>query len=120
MHYGFSGRADAYGDKTGMIVLPVVTVVLYALLTTLSFFPQGFNYPVAVTDQNRDRLQAIGVAVMGWLKAEITWVFAYIAWADIRVGLGVSSGLGWAFLPVMLVVIGATITVAIIRMRRAG
>jgi len=119
MHYGFRGRPDSYADKSGMIVLPIITLVLYAFLTILSFFPQGFNYPVTVTDRNRGRLQALGVAVIGWIKAEIIWLFAYITWQDIRVGLGVSSGLGWAFLPVTLAAIGATITVAIVQMRRA-
>jgi len=120
MHYGFNGQPDSYGSKSSMLALPVITLVLYAFLTILSFFPQGFNYPVEVTDRNRQRLQALGVAMIGWLKAEIAWLFAYITWIDIRVGLGTSSGLGWAFLPVVLAVIGGTIAIGIVQMRRAG
>jgi len=119
-HYGLNGAPDDYGAKATLLTLPLVAIAIYGLLTTVSFFPQRFNYPVAVTEQNRERLQAIAGAMMGWLKAEVTWIFAYIGGADIRVALGVSSGLGWAFLPLMLSLVGATIAIAVVQMRRAG
>jgi Protein of unknown function (DUF1648) len=119
-HFGISGTPDDYGAKSNLVVLPAIAMVLYGLLTAVSFFPRAFNYPIAVTDENRDRLQAIAVAVLGWLKAEITWAFAYITWVDIRVGLGVSGGLGWAFLPLMLGVVGVTVAIGVVQTRRAG
>jgi hypothetical protein len=119
-NYGFGGRPDDYGDKSLMVVFLAIAIFLYGLLTILSFFPQGFNYPVAVTDKNRDKLQAMAVDLLGWIKAEITWLFLYIAWTDIQVGRGLSGGLGWAFTPVLLAVLGVTITAGIVRMRRAG
>jgi hypothetical protein len=79
-----------------------------------------YNYPVAVTDRNRERLHALGVALAGWCKVAVTWLFAYIAWIDVRVGLGLSTGLGWFFLPAMLLGIGAPIAIVIVQMRRAG
>jgi len=120
MHYGAAGTPDSYGDKSSVVVLLAVTAMLYGLLTVLSFFPQTFNYPVAVTDANRGRLQAIGVALLGWLKVELVWMFAYINWVTLRVGLGLSTGLGWYFLPVVLVATGATIAAAIVQMRATG
>lgn len=119
-HFGFSGRADAYGGKSSLLVLPAASIGLYALVTVASFFPRAFNYPVAVTDGNRERLEAIALALMGWLKAEITWIFAYICWAGLRVAQGQSSGLGWAFLPLVLGGIGATLVIAVVQMQRAG
>ena len=97
-HYGITGAPDEYGDKSTLIVIFSVTILLYGLLTVLSFFPRGFNYPVAVTDGNRDKLQAMAVALLGWIKAEIVLLFLYITWTDVQVCRGVSSGLGWAFL----------------------
>ena len=57
--------------------------------------------------------------MMGWLKAELTWLFAYIVWAVIRVALGRANGLGWAFLPLALAVVGFTIIAGVVKMRRA-
>jgi hypothetical protein len=117
-HYGFGGTADSYGARSTLLVLPAVAVMLYGTLTAVSLFPRNFNFPVAVTDENRQRLERIGIALLGWLKAELTWVLAYISWATIRVGLGVSGGLGWAFLPVMLTVVLGTVGIGVAQMSR--
>src|SRR5579862_2084713 len=68
-HFGFNGTPDAFGAKSSLLVLPVVTLALYGLLSVLSFFPQAFNYPVEVTAGNRERLQGIALGLLGWLKA---------------------------------------------------
>jgi len=119
-HYGIGGTPDDYGDKSLMVVFLAITMFVYGLLTILSFFPQGLNYPVAVTDKNRERLQAMAVNFLGWIKAEITLLFLYITWADIQVARGLSGGLGWALMPVMLTVLGVTITAGVVQMRRVG
>lgn len=119
-HFGISGTPDAYGGKSTMLLLPAIAVLLYVLLTVISFFPQSFNYPVVVTDENRGRLQSIALALIGWLKAELTWLFAYISWITIRVSMGRSDSLGWQFLPVSLLVVGATVTAGIVQSRRAA
>jgi Protein of unknown function (DUF1648) len=117
-HFNGLGTPDAYGDKTELLIVPVIALFLYAMISTLSFFPQLFNYPVTVTDQNRGRLQALAVAMLGWLKAQLTWTFAYIVWGSVRVAAGASSGLSIAFLPVMLLLVGGTVVWNILRMRR--
>jgi len=100
--------------------LPAVTLGLYVLLTVIGFFPRSLNFPVEVTEENRGRLEPIALSMMGWLKAELTWLFTYIAWAVIRVALGRANGLGWAFLPVALVAVGLTVAFGIVQMRRAA
>ncbi len=120
MHFGISGAADSYGDKSTLIILPVVTLLMYSLLTVVSFFPQWFNVPAEVTEVNRGRLEVIAISMMGWLKAELTWLFAYIGWAVIRVALGRAKGLGWAFLPVTLAVVSFTIIASVLNIRRAA
>ena len=118
-HFGFSGRADAFGDKSSLFLLPAVTITLYTMLTVLSFFPQTFNYPVRATDANRSRLYALGVSLLGWLKAELVWIFAYLCTSSIAVAEGRAAGLSPAFLVVALGVTAFTTAVSIARMRRA-
>ena len=119
-HYGFSGQADAYGDKSSLLLLPLLAGGLYAMLTALSFFPQRFNYPVQVNDENRERVQALALEMVGWLKAELTWCFAYIEWTTVRAAQGLADGLGRAFLPIVLGITAATILIGILRIRRAA
>ena len=120
MHFDARGAVDAYGDKSTLLILAGVTAGLYVLLTVVSFFPQYFNYPAKVTPENRGRMQGIATAMIGWMKAEFTWLFSYIVWVTIRVAMGRASGLGWAFLPVMLAVIGVTVVRGVVRMRQAA
>jgi hypothetical protein len=120
MHFGIGGAVDSYGDKSTLIILPFVSLLLYGLLTVVSFFPQWFNFPAEVTEENRGALEAIAISMMGWLKAELIWLFAYIGWAVIRVALGRANGLGWAFLPVTLAMVGFTIVAGIVKIRRAA
>jgi uncharacterized membrane protein len=120
IHFTASGTPDAYGDKSELIIEPVIAAFLYFMLTVFSFFPQLFNYPVPVTDEKRPRLEAIAAAMLGWIKAEITWTFAYVIWGSMQVAAGRANGLGLAFLPVMLAVVGATVIWSILRLRRAA
>jgi uncharacterized membrane protein len=119
-HFNGSGTPDGYGPKSTALLIPVVALFLYALLTLVSYFPDTFNYPVAVTDATRTRLAAISVRMLGWIKAELCCTLGYICWQSARVALGQASGLGWAFLPVMLATLAITIGAGIVEMRRAA
>jgi uncharacterized membrane protein len=114
-HFNASGAPDGYGGKAVALLMPCVALGMYILLTVISYFPETFNYPVAVTDANRPRLAAISIAMLAWMKAELTCTFAYITWATLRV-----SGLGWAFLPIMLATLAITMAAGIVQIRRAA
>jgi hypothetical protein len=119
-HFDASGAADAWGPRSSLLVVPTIGVLLYLLLTALSFFPQHFNYPVKVTNRNRARLHELGVSMLGWLKAEVAWTLAYVTWSGVQVSTGKSEGLGFGFLPVMLATVGGTLWVFIGQMKQAG
>jgi uncharacterized membrane protein len=119
-HFNGSGTPDGYGSKSTALLVPFSALFLYALLTLLSYFPEMFNYPVAVTDANRTLLAAISVRMVAWIKAELCCTLGYICWQSARVALGQVSGLGWAFLPVMLATLAITIGAGIVEMRRTA
>ncbi len=56
--------------------------------------------------------------LLGWLKAEIVWLFAYIAWQSISGAGAGRASLGVAFLPVAGVTVGLTMVVHLRRMYR--
>jgi uncharacterized membrane protein len=117
-HFGAGGSPDGFGAKSMLVLLPAIALGLYLLLTALSFFPGRFSYPVTVTDRSRSQLYAIAIAMLGWLKVEVISIFAYITWVTIQVALGLSAGLGSVFLPLVLVVVAATVVIGIVQMRR--
>jgi len=119
-HFNGAGLPDGYGDRSTILLVPIIGGALYLLLTVISYFPNTFNYPVKVTDENRPRLAAISVVMLACLNAELCCSFAYITWATIRVAQGRAAGLGLAFLPILLAAIAITIVAGILRMRRAA
>jgi len=67
------------------------------------------NLPPWVTPEQRAQVLPSALATLGWLKAEVMWIFAWMAWTTVGVALGFSTGLGAAFLPVSLLIVGLTL-----------
>jgi uncharacterized membrane protein len=55
-YFGFSGKADAWGGKGSLLILPIINIPMLILLIGLSLTPQSYNYPIRITPENA-RLQ---------------------------------------------------------------
>ncbi len=58
--------------------------------------------------------------MLGWLKAEVVWIFAWLTIRIISTARGHSLGIGLAFTPLSLGVVAVTIALYWYRMTRAG
>ena len=114
-HFGVSGPPNSHGTKGSIWVLPIVGFLLYCFLTLISRIPMGFNYPFDATAEMRTRLQPLTLELVGWLKAEVVWTFAWLNWTVLQISFGRSSGLSPAFPVVTLGAVVLTITVFLIR-----
>src|SRR5437879_13033802 len=59
-HFDASGRPNAYGSKSWLLLLPALSVILTAAFTILARYPHLFNYPIRVTPENAPRLYRSG------------------------------------------------------------
>lgn len=103
-HFNASGQPDAWGSKTSMLILPIVTIVLYAGLTILNRFPHLFNYPFEITEHNAEKQYQLAKSLIIILKAGITGIFAYIQFQTINVSSGQAGGLGAMFLVLVMAI----------------
>jgi uncharacterized membrane protein len=101
-HFGASGEADAWGDKSLLLWLMALSAVLYAGLTVLNRFPHIFNYPWNITDENAARQYGLARSLMNAIKACVTWIFTYIVYGTLETAYGNAQGLGSGFLPIIL------------------
>ncbi|MGZ6376745.1 MAG: DUF1648 domain-containing protein [Ktedonobacterales bacterium] len=101
-HFDASGRPNAYGSKSWLLLLPALSVIFTAAFTILARYPHLFNYPVRVTPENAPRLYRSGRLLLRWMNVALTWVFAFIEWQTLQVALGKATGLPTWFLPVMV------------------
>jgi uncharacterized membrane protein len=77
-HFGLQGKADGWGSKSGIFVLPGICIVLFAGLTILNKYPHKFNYPAKVTEENALRLYNKGTRFIRVLKASVMLLFLLI------------------------------------------
>jgi uncharacterized membrane protein len=116
-HFGASGLANGWGDKSSLWALVGVACFLYAMLSLVRFLPpSAMNMPVA--QEQRAAALPMTLEMIEWVKAETICMFAYIVWTAVGVAQGRSLGLGAWFLPLTLVVIFGTIAFYMVRMRR--
>ncbi len=77
-HYDASGLIDGWGSKNSLLLFPVICLVMYALLTVVSFFPKTWNVPVKLTDENRVRVYTVTRSLLSMLKLMLLLNFTVI------------------------------------------
>jgi hypothetical protein len=103
-----------------LLVFPAFAVVLYLLMSLVARFPSAFNFPVRVTPYNRQRLEALALNMIAWLKAEMVVLFMWIEWSAIRAARSPDHQFSPLLMPVALVAIFTTCIAHIIAMFRAA
>jgi Protein of unknown function (DUF1648) len=119
-HFDVTGQPTGWGSPWMLLTLPIVACGLYFLMTLVARYPSTFNYPVRVTQANRQRLQDLALGMIAWLKAEVVWLMACVQMVTVR-----AARLGWGGVPVWLMplALGAvfgTIIGHVVAMRRSA
>lgn len=120
IHFGLSGRPDAWAGRGSVLALPVLSVVLYGALTLVQRLPgRWYNYPVTITEENRDRQERLARDLIRWLKAALMGLFAHLTVGLLRTALGEAAGLGAWTVPSWIGVMVGLVVVYLVRARRA-
>ena len=116
VHYNIYGIADGFGNKTTLIILPVISIVTYLGLTLLNKFPYIFNFPVKVTEENRQILYKNATRVVRWTKFIMCLLFTVIVWQQI----GVNDRINNTSLFILIACLIICFIVYIVKMIRTG
>ena len=109
-HYNASGVINRWGNKSELIILPIVSTVMYLLLTVIELFPSAWNIPVTATENNVDKIYGGVKSMMLFLKVEMLINFFYLNYNSIQ-----AKSLPSNYLPIVLVILFCTITFFITR-----
>ena len=99
IHFNGAGKADEFGNKTHIFVLPIISTLLFIGLTTLNKHPHMFNYPSQITKENAVDQYTNATRMMRVLKLVIVLLFGLIVFRKIQIVNGHADGLGAWFLP---------------------
>ena len=79
-HYNLIGEIDDWGSKGTIFILPAIALVLYIGLTVMNKYPQIFNYPTKVTQDNALQLYSKATRLMRITKLIVVVLFFAIEW----------------------------------------
>ncbi|MEP6676800.1 MAG: DUF1648 domain-containing protein [Ferruginibacter sp.] len=102
IHFNASGKADSYGNKLTLLILPVLGTVIYVGLTQLNKYPQLFNYMTKINEDNAERQYSIATRMLRFLKLAILVIFSLIILFTYLTTIGLTNGLGSWFLPLTI------------------
>lgn len=117
-HAGATGKADGFGNKSTLLILPLISIVSYIGLTILQKFPNIFNYPVKITEKNIDSLYSLGVKMVRCLKLFIALAFAVMTYIFSESSLGVKITAGTTIITILLVLMSIMLVYYIVKMSR--
>ena len=118
IHFNGAGKADGFGNKTHIFVLPIISTLLFIGLTILNKHPHIFNYPSQITKENAVHQYTNATRMMRVLKLVIVLLFGLIIFKTIENVNGNADGLGTWFLPFTIgLFISLTIYFLIISMK---
>lgn len=102
-HFDAAGQINRWGNKSELLMVPIISVILYLLLTAVTFFPAIWNVPASVTEENRTIVYESIRNMMCVMKLEMVLCFTYISYKSIKL-----QALSSYFFFVFLVIIFGT------------
>jgi uncharacterized membrane protein len=102
-HFNGAGIPDGFGAKSSVWILPATGVFMYILMTAVAAFPQIFNFPVKITEENAPVQYRLATRFIRILKSLILVLFLFLSYKTFSTALGKTMGLGKAFLPVFII-----------------
>lgn len=115
MHYNALGEIDSLGSKYQTLILPIISILLYIFITVVSFFPQIWNVPVQITDENKEVVYLSTKNLIILMKVEILTIFFYLNYHTVT-----AQPLSITFLPISMAIIFGTLIFFIVRTIRLG
>lgn len=117
-HFNAEGGPDGYGSKATLLMLAGIAVGVYGLLSLIHVLPRRVNVGRELTELQESKVWSAGVEMVGWVKAEVAWMFAYLSYVMVGTAQGTMSGVGAWFMPVVMVAMAGTMGVFGVRMLR--
>ena len=114
-HFNAEGVANGLGARSTLWVLVGIAVLLYLILSVVGSLQGVVSLKRPLAPEREKVVLAESMEMVGWVKVEVCWMFAYLCLAMVRNGMGLQVGLGWWFLPVTLVVVLGTCAFYMVR-----
>ena len=100
IHFNALGKADNYGNKISLLILPLIATIIYFAITQLNKQPHILNYMTTITKENAQKEYTSATRFLRFLKLVILLIFSLIILFTYLTSSSVADGLGFWFLPI--------------------
>lgn len=112
-HYNAAGEVNRWGSKSELIILPIISWLIYGMITLIERFPQAWNTGVRVTEENRAEVFRLLKNMIACVKMITLSIFSCLT-----VLSSLARNLPMWFLLVFLVLLFGTIAYYIVKLTR--
>lgn len=98
IHYGLDGMPDNYHNKSSIWSLPILSLLLFIGLNYVSKIKIPYNFAAKSIVKNADYLKNIQFRFIQVLNTIIAFIFFFISYKTIQIGLENETGLGSYFI----------------------
>ena len=74
-HYNAAGEINRWGSKSELIVLPIISWMIFGLITLIERFPSIWNTGVRITDANRNVVYRLLKSMIAVVKMFVLLMF---------------------------------------------
>lgn len=100
-HYSPDGAVDIWSDRTMLLFLSLISVLMYALMTAFQRHPKFVNIPFSDKLSDGERT-ALGSSIAQMLKIWVMAVFAYLSVSSYRIALAKEESLNRTYTWIIL------------------
>jgi len=119
-HFNAAGKADGYGPKYMVFLLPIISFVIVAGLGFLVRFPHRFNYLATITPENAAFEYKKAQILLRVVKVLTSLLMMILTWSIVQAVHTQTGDLGaWFWIPVAAIVI-APIVIMVWRKDKNG
>lgn len=87
IHFNYKGEIDNVASKGSIILLPIISTLVYALLSVLAKYPENFNYTEVITAENAQRNYTQATRILRFTKLGVIVLFMIIDYYTIEIAL---------------------------------
>jgi len=105
-HFNAAGKADGYGSKYTVFLLPGISFLTVAALTVLLRFPQHFNYMTKITPENAAFEYKKAKILLRVINVLISLLMLLLTWNIVQAASGQKTGLNplfWVLIAAILI-----------------
>jgi uncharacterized membrane protein len=105
MHFNLNGEPDGYSHKSGIWALPIVSAILWLLLSIINQFPHAFNFPYALNSSNIERQYKMAQRFMRIVKIWVCIIFLFAIHTTIQTSQNINYRMNFDILVLLASII---------------